>query len=145
MRTRRGPQGSVPLAVFVGLVLSALVLPGVSLASIPAGTFTWSLHCSAHGTGPNSARGDWAWLHNGTVISRNGTPYTNCPGAHSGGGPRPAHANGIRVAFGACAQAVCHLTSATKTFSAGSAFTLTLNLNQTVGKSTTVAKLVIRG
>jgi hypothetical protein len=144
VRIRRAHRCSITLAVVAGLVLLAL-LPGVSLASPPHGRYAWSLHCSATGTGPNSARGSWTWLNNGTVISRGGTPYTNCPGAHTGGGARPAHANGIRVTFGACAQAVCHLSSATKSFGFGAAFFLTVKLNQTVGNSTTIAKFVIRG
>jgi hypothetical protein len=144
VQTGRGHRWSITIAVVAGLALLAL-LPGVSFASPPHGKYAWSLHCSAMGTGPNSARGSWTWLNNGTVISRGGTPYTNCPGAHSGGGARPAHANAIHVSFGACAQAVCHFSSATKSFAPGAAFSLTVKLNQTAGNSTTIAKLVVRG
>ena len=137
--------GAGLLLVTLALLLPATAVP-TGAAGLPLkGKISWTIHCTAKGRGPNSARGSWVWVHNATPLSNGGTRYTGCPGSSSSTGARPAKANGINVSFGVCAQAVCHVTSISKSFPIGGSFSITVRLNQTVGHSTTRAVLNIVG
>lgn len=73
-------------------LIAIMVLPALAGSASAASSYSWTLACKVSGTGYGSASVSWDWLQDGVVITGAGGTGS-CGG--SGGGTRPASANGI--------------------------------------------------
>jgi len=83
-------------------VLAIMALP-VLAGPASAASYAWTLTCRVGGDFPGAASASWDWLQDGQVIE--GAGGTAICG-ESGGGDRPANANGIAASLTATAFVV---------------------------------------
>lgn len=127
-------------ALAVSSILAMVLLPVLAAPVLAARTYTWTLDCKgASGilAGDGSANVRWDWMQDGQVIAGAGGG-ASCFGTMtvSGGGDRPANANGFTATLSVivCSSVECNSNSdsVTRSFDPAGSFKATLSSSVSV-------------
>lgn len=126
--------------------MAIVVLSILAGSAAASSTYSWTLKCIVS---PPGASASWSWLQNGAVIATGGAScFTSS--SQTGGGTRPAGANGIAVTLSACVFSSlygvkCSSTNGRASFGTDGPFRLSLTASISAYGESSKATFTISG